>query len=577
MRALPATLGRSKSNGRIFPLQRLLLPALFLLSPLVCLAQDVRADLPSNNTLRIENRRGSVEVEVWEEQHVSVTASFEGRTPATSPVIVRRSESLLNVLVAGGATREASSIRVNLALRIPKRAKVQVITTGGAVDVRGLPNQLSVETGSGNIRTMFPAASDADITISAAREQLDVNFNVASVKSKVPKTSRFRLGKGTTAVRLKSAQGRIALDEWEASTPVARKDETNVGKATTGNIEPAGSEVQERPAGPAKPPTLIGSTTGSSGAGTPAQATGGEPQEIDDGDVVRVDTELVTLNVSVIDRGTNRGLVGLTQADFRIFEDGSEQKIGHFESSAAPFNLILVIDISGSTRDKVQLIRSAAQRFVDAARPYDRIGVIAFAGTAQVVSPLTTNRAQLSQRLGQIENAVGDTKLYDSLSFAMKPLTMNAAKDAVTSGRTAIVLMSDGLDGSLPSVHGNGSTLGYNELLSEVREFDGVLYTLWVDTEYESLSDKDTQPEDFDAGHDRMEAMAEAGGGLFYEVNKLEDLAGAYERVVADIGTVYSLSYRPTNSLRDGKWRAISVKIARPDGVARHKRGYYAK
>jgi VWFA-related protein len=541
------------------------------------MAQDVRADLPSNNILRIENRRGSVEVEVWDEQHVSVTASFEGQTPPTSPVIVRRTESLLNVLVAGGATREASSIRVNLTLRIPRRAKVQIVTTSGAVEVRGLPGQLSVETGSGNIRTMFPAASDADITIAAPREQLDVNFSMASAPSKDRKTSRFRAGKGTTAVRLKSAQGRIALDEWKASTPVARNDEASAAKATAESLEPAEQETQEKPSGPAKPPTLIGSTTGNSGAGTPAQATGGEPQEIDDGDVVRVDTELVTLNVSVIDRGTNRGLVGLTQADFKIFEDGSEQKIGHFESSAAPFNLILVIDISGSTRDKVRLIRSAAQRFVDAARPYDRIAVISFAGTAQVVSRLTTNRAQLTQRLGQIENAVGDTKLYDSLSFAMKPLTTDAAKDAATSGRTAIVLMSDGLDGSLPSVHGTGSALGYNELLGEVREFDGVLYTLWVDTEYESLSEKDTQPEDFDAGHDRMEAMAEAGGGLFYEVGKLEDLAGAYERVVADIGTVYSLSYRPTNTLRDGKWRAINVKVARPDGVARHKRGYYAK
>ena len=150
-------------------------------------------------------------------------------------------------------------------------------------------------------------------------------------------------------------------------------------------------------------------------------------------------------------------------------------------------------------------------------------------------------------------------------------------KSTSRSRRNAVVVMSDGLDGTLPSVNGDGSALGYTEILSQVREFDGVLYSIWVDTEYESLSDKDTQPEDFDAGHDRMAEMADAGGGLFYEVAKLEDLAGAYERVVADIGTVYSLAYRPTNSVRDGKWHAIRVKVARPDAVARGKSGYFAK
>jgi hypothetical protein len=74
-----------------------------------------------------------------------------------------------------------------------------------------------------------------------------------------------------------------------------------------------------------------------------------------------------------------------------------------------------------------------------------------------------------------------------------------------------------------------------------------------------------------------MKELAEAGGGLFYEVEKLEDLAGAYERVVADLGTVYSLSYRPTHKERDGRWRAIRLRLPRhPSAVARGKRGYNA-
>jgi VWFA-related protein len=130
----------------------------------------------------------------------------------------------------------------------------------------------------------------------------------------------------------------------------------------------------------------------------------------------------------------------------------------------------------------------------------------------------------------------------------------------------------------MPNVTGEGSVLDYNEIVRRVREFDGVLYTLWIDTEteYSSLSPLDVQPETFDLAHDQLEQLADAGGGLFYEVEKLEDLADAYERVVADLGTVYSLSYRPTNRVRDGKWRAIRVSVARPNAVARGKRGYYA-
>ena len=94
----------------------------------------------------------------------------------------------------------------------------------------------------------------------------------------------------------------------------------------------------------------------------------------------------MTLNISVIDRSTNRGLLGLAQSEFKLFEDGQEQRIVQFESSSAPFDLMLLIDLSGSTREVVKLIRAAAIRFVDAARPADRIGVITFASEAKVIS-----------------------------------------------------------------------------------------------------------------------------------------------------------------------------------------------
>ncbi|HKG61117.1 MAG TPA: VWA domain-containing protein [Pyrinomonadaceae bacterium] len=331
-------------------------------------------------------------------------------------------------------------------------------------------------------------------------------------------------------------------------------------------------EIATTDSPPAKEPELLGANGPKRASGTPSEPVN-TSDEISEGDVIRVDSQLVTLNISVIDRSTNRGLLGLAQSDFKLFEDGQEQRIVQFDSSSAPFDLMLVIDLSGSTKDVIKLIRAAAIRFVDAARPADRIGVITFAGEAKVISELTADRELLRQRIETIDTARGDTKLYDATNFAMDELL----KESKKSRRSAIVLMSDGLDGTIPGVNGQqGSRKSYPETLRNIQEFDGVLYTLWLNTEYQAMSPDDTQPEAFDAGHDRMKEMADAGGGVFYEVERLTDLAGAYEQVVADLGTMYSLAYRPANSARDGKWRAIRIGVSRTNAVPRGKRGYYA-
>lgn len=309
------------------------------------------------------------------------------------------------------------------------------------------------------------------------------------------------------------------------------------------------------------------------GAGTPAPVPTG-PEEISEGDVIRVDTELVSVNVSVVDRGTNRGVNGLTKDDFRLYEDNVQQQVAHFESASAPFNLLLLIDLSGSTAKVVELIKAAAIHFVEAARPYDRIAVITFAGGQVVVSPLTSDHAALRQRISAIQRPEGSTRLYDSVVFAMDEV-FREAKD---SRRNAIVVISDGLDSVMPNVTGEGSQTSYNEMMRRVKEFDGLVYSIWTDTQsYEPLSPGDIQQVTFDLAHDQMKDLADAGGGAFYECEKLTDLEGAYDRVVADLGTLYTLSYRPTNKVRDGSWRTIRVNVNRPNIVARGKRGYFAK
>ncbi len=519
----------------------LFLPALLSLTTFAqSTSSDVRAGLqmefPAGGQLRIVNDLGSVTAESWTQKYVYVAASGEAGGSRLSSVVIENGSQgfVIRVVQRPGSPVAA----IDLSIKFPESARVEIETSNGAISLHGMPFSASIKSANGDVKAELPESANADIVARATKGS--IRSELRQPLSENGHLLQARLGIGAQSLRLNSETGNITL---------SLTSDSQLRKAP----EPALSEV----------PTKA--------AGTPAPTL--DTQDIDEGDVIRVDSQLATLNLSVIDRDTNRGVVGLTQSDFKLYENGAEQKILQFDSSSAPFDLLLVIDLSGSTREVLKLIRAAALRFVAAARPSDRIGVITFARQATVVSPVTLDRQSLNARIRAMDTAAGDTKLYDAVDFALG----QSEKSAKNPRRTAVILMSDGLDGSIPGVQGDGSNLSYKDLLSRVGEFDGVVYTLWLNTEYEALSPLDTQPEAFDAGYDRMKEMADAGGGVFYEVERLEDLAGAYERVVADLGTLYSLAYRPSDKTRDGKWRAIKVNIgSRPGAVARGKRGYYA-
>ncbi len=525
----------------------LFFPALWTVSGVAQTAtgayEGVQIEFPAGAQLRIENQLGDVAAETWKEKYIYVT-TLEGTVPTkgSSVVIENRNQGFVIRVVR---RPNIPIVPINLSIKFPENARVEIVTGGGRTSMRGNPSSASVKSVAGDVKIEFLGASDADITARSTTGL--IKSEIPQVLSENPHLLQARLGTGTQPIRIDTETGNITLSETGSSSAEFVPQTTN-----------------------AKQPDSLSAEAATRAAGTPAPAL--DAQEVSEGDIIRVDSQLVTLNLSVIDRNTNRGLVGLTKPDFRLFENGVEQEILQFDSSAAPFDLLLLIDLSGSTREVVRLIRAAALRFVNAARPSDRIGVITFAGQSSLVSPLTLDRQILRQRINDMDTIGGDTKLYDATDFAVS----QSLQGAKNPRRTAIILMSDGLDGSIPGVQGDGSRLPYRDWLARVTEFDGVLYTLWLNTEYEALSPLDTQPEAFDVGYNRMKEMADTGGGVFYEVERLEDLAGAYERVVADLGTVYSLAYRPSDKTRDGKWRAIRVNVARRSAVARGKRGYHA-
>jgi VWFA-related protein len=585
-------------------------------------------DLPATDEVRIENRRGGVELEVWGEKYLAVASLSEDSSPAASgdsPVRLDRGDNLLTVSVApataprpaptrpASPTRRAKSKRgagvkraahaagsaaapINLRVRVPARARVVVVTAGGAVEVRGAPARLEVQTVAGDVRVSLPAAAEVDIMARTLYGTIDVGAGLGALRAA---GGRFaaRFGAGSRLLRLSTVRGRVALERSAQLADVRGDDGTNApapraaepatrrpqaeassvqraaDEPPTLNNEPRAAEGNRR----ARPPVIEGANDQAGVAPRPAPSQTpkpGAPIEVGDDEVLTVDSNIVTLNFSVVDRKSGRGLQNLIGGDFKVFEDGTEQQITHFEAANAPFDLLLLVDLSGSTARVNDLIRASARRFVDSVRASDRVGVVAFAAAPRVVSPLTSDKTLLRARIDAMGAPQGDTKLYDAVNYAIEYLSENSPR----ARRRAVVLLTDGLDSALPNVQGDGSQIGYAELRRRVQEFDGLFYSIATDNYEDPQSPLDVQPETYDLAWDRLEELTQTAGGLYYEADKLEDVAGLYERVVEDLGTVYSVSYSPTNKARDGRWRAIRVRLPRrPEAIARGRSGYYAK
>ncbi|HEX8494485.1 MAG TPA: VWA domain-containing protein [Pyrinomonadaceae bacterium] len=294
-------------------------------------------------------------------------------------------------------------------------------------------------------------------------------------------------------------------------------------------------------------------------------------------ETIRVETELVDLNVSVFGRAAQRAIGELQQKDFLIYENGAPQEIAFFAPAATPFDLVLLLDLSGSTVDKLDLVRKSARRFVEAARPTDRIGIVTFTNDPTIVSPLTFDRAELLARIKKIKKPEGGTKFWDALRFVMERMF---ERKTVEQRRSAIVVMTDGVDNALPDVPGDGSTTDYRQLLNAVRESDAIVLPIYLDTEAEMIRDRRWFgiESTFAIARQQLAQLATESGSILYRARRVEDLNGVYEQVIRDLGMVYSIGYNPTNKQRDGSWRAVSVKLAnRPELAARTRRGYFAR
>jgi VWFA-related protein len=294
--------------------------------------------------------------------------------------------------------------------------------------------------------------------------------------------------------------------------------------------------------------------------------------DVDPNDVIKTETNLVSLNVSVFSSKLKMFVGSLAKEDFRVRENGQEQTVTYFASTHVPFDLVLVVDLSGSTKEKRDLIRKSTLRFIQAARPADRLAIVTFSGATNLISPLTLDRAQLAASVLNMEGG-GESHVWDAVKFALD----DVLGPKTLERRRALVLMSDGVDGLLIRFARNtGSKTSFADLVEQVRQTDALIVPIYLDTEkdfgYSSISDS------YENARRALNLLAEESGGSYYRARKISDLNGVYEQVINDLGKVYSLGYKPTNATRDGSWRSVQVSIVnRTDLVTRTRPGYYAQ
>lgn len=306
-----------------------------------------------------------------------------------------------------------------------------------------------------------------------------------------------------------------------------------------------------------------------------------------DDESVRVDSSIVRLNVGVTDfRG--RPITSLGRGDFSIYEDGIKQDITRFETTSAPFSVVMLLDMSGSTKSFRQNIQLSATRFLDALGPEDRIAVIEFYSKINLLNDFTTNRNVAAHSIS-VANGQGDTNLYKAIQFALDRLSTEKSR------RKAIVVLTDGVDTDAQSddrkllasakddevagkiIPGDNSAL--NRLLNRSDAQGVTIYPLALPTgDPARLADPTPrQIAMYKAARERLQMIADRSGGTLNAINRLEEMGLLYAKVAADLRTLYTLEYQPANDKRDGRWRAIKVEVSDPELIARSRQGYFAK
>jgi Ca-activated chloride channel homolog len=591
---------------RIFPRRflrsLLLVAAAFLLGAWIALDPPLTVGLPAHaqstqayerelsvsakSTLTIRNRNGRVSVITLKDDKAK--ASLQATSPG-APVVKS------DVTVADGeiSVRERRpQDRIDLTIRVPPRTRVKVESESGMVDVIGDFASAEVLTDTGTIHADVPLdavkfkflwqASHprflSDVELPKVKEGRAGSFSIsgrlganakktkknkkepareAAVNLPDPDPNSVQDGTETEPADDKNTNDKKKQPKQKAVDNLVQLDLTTQRGVILLNVDPSmvPNDLRERPLteaakaivrsgdGPLSEairkvsPRLFGDYAKSMPPPRtePSLVTLRPPGEV----ATSVTPQLMRVNASVTDRN-GRAIAGMRSNDFTIFEDGAERQIKTVTPATEPFNLILLLDVSGSVEERIDFIRKAARDFLKTASPQDRISIISFRDDIQVISDFTTDRGLLSRKLEDID-AGGATALYDALSYSLVD-TLRPLRGE----RTAIVILSDGDD--------NKSFVPFPAILEAIIESGALIYPLYVPSGLIPESSVPRPTVTVDPTRTRYltittraaeegEKLASVSGGVFYSIKRLEDLQKAYDDVVAQLRTAYTITY----------------------------------
>ncbi len=289
---------------------------------------------------------------------------------------------------------------------------------------------------------------------------------------------------------------------------------------------------------------------------TPAKRSA--PVDPASGAAIRVDAALVLIPANVT-TSTGAPVTTLTRDDFRLFEDGAEQKITLFRQDDAPISIGLLFDASGSMRDKMRMACEAAAAFFRTANPEDEFFLVDFGNRPKVRAGFTPDSQQVFRQITGLR-PFGRTSLLDAIDLALRQ--MRNARNA----RKALVIFSDGGD--------NFSRRTPGQIKNALLESDVQLYAMGI---FDTSAHKHT-PEERD-GPKLLDELATHSGGQHYPV-KLDDLPGISARISSQLRTEYLLGYSPADTVHDGKYHRVKVSLVTPESERQYhtsyRQGYYA-
>jgi VWFA-related protein len=519
---------------------------LFLLTGL-CLsafAQGFKSELetPEKVSLVVKNLDGRVSVIASEEQQKKVTidAHSTGSPVAPEDVKVESKGSTIQIDVRPRGEKD----RIDIVVTIPTRSKVEVEGQAGAVDVIGSVESATVKTDTGTIHADVPLdAVKFNFVWEASKPRYMSDVELPPIKEKAGGVYKLsgRLGEkeikkedGLVALDFRTQRGVVLLniDPERAPADLRERPLTEAARAIVRGGDPSLVEAIRKVS-----PKMFGdyAKTLPPPEKEPSLQRGSTPGKI----VTAVAPQLMRFNASVTDRN-GRAIGGMRESDFTVWENGVERRVTSVAPANEPFNLVLLLDVSGSVEERMDFIRKAARDFLRTTSPQDKISIISFRDDIQVISDFSRDRELLSRKLDEID-AGGGTALYDALGYVLSEQVKRLRGE-----RTAIVVMSDGDD--------NKSFLPFPAILDALSESGALVYPLYVPsglipegsvpkpentidplrTRYLTLTTR---------ADEEGRKLAAASGGMYYPIRRLEDLQRAYDDVVAQLRSAYTITY----------------------------------